>query len=668
MNNKRPLARIRQIMRQNPIATLTALVLSFGGLPLLLYSNSVDQLPDFTLSDLTGTLIATFATEVTLTALVGWYCLLAGLAARFVLVRFYPDDPAGTPPANTLSPNATERQGLVKGPFIVLVTALTAVIWADMLALQMDAAPFVHWRNATMETFVTMGYFVAYATLGSLILFDLRGASVLRRIGRKAIWGLLLISTIFDCVAWVIAQNDTTLVDSANKANPHPIACAWRGIAALSTAGWHESWSIGLSFFVSVVALATAVRRRRANRPGWSVVRAVSVAVAPWILLGVRSVVEANGTWAAWSDETRLPWTVLFGASIVAGAVWLAAELLRRVRLAWQAGLIISVGSRPAWKLVAAKAAMTAAFGTFAAIVMLFVLAIVEGGSPVGQWQTLMTAAALLIILNWIAFSLPGGWKPLAGLCAFSAIVMLFFVPLLGKNPLQFPRLLVTALGFGNRHVASISLSGQQCATLAPYGVHCDKGKDDAITLTNVNIVNRLGTSMQLELLVRTGEPGTVASDAGVAHPASAAFAARGSGRTKPKRTQANYSASPAKATPYSVQTLTLAVQPTGVTGTEQLRKAIYRCDQLLSDKLHAAMDEGASKAGAATGASGASGVQVSGHTKQPVQAAEPMQSFACARITVPKDQVLGYTSAGVRTYEAGLSGYIPVPNKQKKE
>lgn len=653
-------------MRQNPIATLSALVLSFGGLPLLLYSNSVDQLPDFTLSDLTGTLIATFATEVTLAVAVGWYCLLAGLAARFVLVRFYPDDPVGTPPSPVPSPNATVRQGLVKGPFIVLVTVLTVVVWADGGAVGTGVSPFVHWRNTTLEILVSTAYFVAYVTLVCLVLFDWHGTGAIRRIGRKVVWGLLLTATIFDCVAWAIARHDPALVDTVNKTDPHPVAWAWRGMAALLLAGWHGYGPIGLGVLVSVVALAVAVWRWRTNRSGWSVLWMVMVAAAPWGLLGLRKAAEAYGIWAVLSGSTWLPWTILAGAAVAAGSIWLAIELLRRVRRAWQAGRIISVGSRADWKLVAAKATITAAFGFFSTVVMLFVLTIVGSGSPVGRDQTLMVATALLIVLNWIAFSLPRGWKHLAGLCAFSAAVMLFFVPLVGQNPLQFPRLLVTALGFGNRHAASIALSGQQCATLAPYGVHCEKGKDDAITLTNVNIVNRLGTSMQLELLVRTDAPDVAASDGAGAQPVTSASATKGFGKAKPKRAKANHSVSPEKVVPNAVQTLTLVVQPAGVIGAERLRDAIYRCDTLLSDKLQAAKDAAASEAAAPAGASAASGVQA--FEQRPAQVVKSTPPFVCARITVPKDQVLGYTSAGVRTYEAGLSGYIPAPAKQKKE
>ncbi|WP_155632271.1 hypothetical protein [Burkholderia cepacia] len=667
MNNKRVFARIRQFIRQNPIATLSALVLSFGGLPLLLYSNSVDQLPDFTLSDLTGTLIATFATEVTLAAAVGWYCLLAGLAARFVLVRFYPDDPVGTPPSPAPSPNATVRQRLVKGPFVVLVTVLTAVVWVDVGAVGTGVSPFVHWRDTTMEVLVSTAYFVAYITLMCLVLFDWHGTGVIRRIGRKVVWGLLLVATIFSCVAWAIARHDLGLVDTVSKADPHPVAWAWRSIAACSLAGWYGYGAIALGVLASVIALAVAVWRWRMNHSGWSVLRMVMAAVAPWGLLGLCKAAEAYGIRAVLSDNAWLPWTILAGAAVAAGSIWLLIELLRRVRRAWQAGRIISIGSRPGWKLVAAKAVMTAAFGIFSAVVMLFVVTIVGSGSPVERDQTLMTATALLVVLNWIAFSLPRGWKHLAGLCAFSAAVMLFFVPLVGQNPLQFPRLLVTALGFGNRHVASIALSGQQCATLAPYGVHCEKGKDDAITLTNVNIVNRLGTSMQLELLVRTDAAGVAASDAGV-QSLSSAPSAKDSGKAKPKRTKANHPTSSNKAMPNSVQMLTLAVQPAGVIGVERLRNAIYRCDTLLLDKLQAAKDVAASEAVTATGASTATASSVQALGQRSAQVAASTPPFVCARITVPKDQVLGYTSAGVRTYEAGLSGYIPAPAKQKKE
>ena len=72
MTQQQFLTRLVAFGRKNPIVTLSWLVLSCGALPLLFYANGVDQLPDFTLSELTGTLIASFALELMLVPLIGW--------------------------------------------------------------------------------------------------------------------------------------------------------------------------------------------------------------------------------------------------------------------------------------------------------------------------------------------------------------------------------------------------------------------------------------------------------------------------------------------------------------------------------------------------------------------------------------------------------------------
>lgn len=681
MNNKRLLARLRQFVRQYPIAVLSASVLSFGGLPLLVYSNSVDQLPDFTLSELTGTLIATFATEAALAALIGLYCLLAGIAARYTLNYFYPDDPAAAPGADH-SHIAIQREKLVKGAFIVVATVLTMAIWIDILSIPTHASPFAHWHDATMEAFVACAYFAWYAAIAALLLFDWRAPGTIRPRVRAFLWAVFATATLFGVAAYFAARLNPTLVDSSESSSAHPIAHAWRMARDVYVSGLQSvgarvnacptckdtwiygarqvastvSWSIAYQYWLGAVvsgglALVALIKWWNASLSRRGAIRLGAIATVPWAAIGVRWCDERAGPWSAWFTTAHLPWTMLIGSVLVVGVLWGVMKVLARVGRKWRASAATGAGNWAAWKLVLAKAAVTVAFGLCTAFVILFVFAIVGGVRPSVQSQTLMLASSVLVVLNWIAFALPRGRKQFIVLWGLSSCVMLIFVPLMGESPSLFPRLLVTSLGFGNRHVASISLSGQQCATLAPYGVHCEKGKDDAITLTDVNIVNRLGSSVQLELLLRTGSAVT-------AEPANAAARARN--HVNPVSTRAGRPKPVSKSVaPYSVQTLVLAVNPIGIAGAGPQRQLIYQCDQLLLEKLAAAV---------ATANAGMGPGKVARNPANPPHVSvDPQKSLVCARVTVPKDQVLGYTSAGVRTYEAGFSGYIVIPEKPKK-
>ena len=40
------------------------------------------------------------------------------------------------------------------------------------------------------------------------------------------------------------------------------------------------------------------------------------------------------------------------------------------------------------------------------------------------------------------------------------------------------------------------------------------------------------------------------------------------------------------------------------------------------------------------------------------------VESLACVRFVVPKDQLISYERSGARTYGKGYSGYIAVPDK----
>ncbi|MBR8225112.1 hypothetical protein [Burkholderia ambifaria] len=636
--------RLAEFGRKNPIVTLSWLVLSCGALPLLFYANGVEQLPDFTLSELTGTLIASFALELMLLPLIGWYCVLAGLAARAVLNRFYPDVPASTVPGTIVAACAATRQQLVQGKFIVLVSLLTGMIWLDVLSAAGGFSPFSRWQEPAMMVLVSTTYVAAYVAMFGLILFDWRVPGLRRHLVHRALWSLFLFSVLVNVATFLVHRRMHGTAAPAPSPDAHPIAYVadnihdalpdighWfmAGVAWLNTwltriaggewivavfrlvgHGLAEYGAILVCVILSVVALWMSVRRLWYGLHGQQAMNWLCVAVMPWL---IRATLLSLA-----SPDASLAKRIMLGAASVVGVIWMGIWILGTGRQSWHGG---GAAASTGWRLIGVKLLITGMFAGAASIVLVFVLLIVDQGRPDGETMALANAIAPLCLLNWWAFNLRRGWKPLGVVCGLSAFFMLVLVPQISGNPLFFPKLVVRGFGLGYLHADNLALSGQQCATLAPYGVRCNKGKDDAIALTHVNIVNRLGSSVQLELMLRATHG--LAKGAG-AQPSDGVV-------------------------PFRIQTLTIGDDAMPFTDAPFPRKPMAGCDDLLVARLIDAIrsaKEHVTKDGPA------------------LPDEKAVESLACVRFVVPKDQLISYERSGARTYGKGYSGYIAVPDK----
>ncbi|MGN6083987.1 hypothetical protein, partial [Trinickia sp.] len=143
------------------------------------------------------------------------------------------------------------------------------------------------------------------------------------------------------------------------------------------------------------------------------------------------------------------------------------------------------------------------------------------------------------------------------------------------------------------------------------YGVDCDPKKDTSIGLTNVNILNRFGTPMLIELQVQRSPE-----------------AARAASYARPPE-----HASTTPAAPYSLHTenitLSLPSLPKSA-AAEPFTAKQYPCNGLLLDKLRAT-DPGKADA------------------------------LACVKLSIPKEYVLGNTTNGAATYSGDFSQYVRV-------
>ncbi|PXX10801.1 hypothetical protein C7399_12070 [Paraburkholderia tropica] len=148
-----------------------------------------------------------------------------------------------------------------------------------------------------------------------------------------------------------------------------------------------------------------------------------------------------------------------------------------------------------------AKIFTTALFGFAMVLPVLFLWAIVVNGKTELQTYVAVAGCVMLAMLNWLSFAAHRTTVRLLTM-AGALFFCVAFVPLLMQNPTFYPQMVVRMLGLGNIYASSVTLSSQQCATLRPYGVDCEAKKDESITMTNVNILNRLGNSVLMELMV----------------------------------------------------------------------------------------------------------------------------------------------------------------------
>ncbi|KWZ29710.1 hypothetical protein [Burkholderia anthina] len=669
--------RFEKIVDDHPFTLLSLLVLSLGGAPLLLYSVSIGQLPDFTLTDLTGALIAAFVIEIGLAGLFAIYFLFAGFSARFVLDQFYEDNPtASIGQSGSPTQNQQMRDRLLRGRFILLATMLTGLLWGEALA-----SPFVYWIGPALAWLTVVGYLMTYAGLIGLLIDN---ESIATSGRTRVLWSVFAFGAVVLVALQLAARLKPIMVDPALADQAHPLAFACSKLAPVARIGieWITA-HLWIPSVLVVVSVALLVRRRWTGRSASVSNRALRVGLR-WVLgIAIAAFVLASSSWMV--DHARFEWlwqanwlalSVVGAATGVVGLLWLIWRVLRG-RLA-NTSIVGGGGPRllARWngpsKLIVAKLCVTVVFAFCTVWVLLSAYFLVDMTHAKDRAQILFMTISLLSVFNWAAFS-TRGWKTRAGLCVMVAIAAFASVPTIAQNPLLFPRMLVTTLGFGNRHALSMALSGQQCATLAPFGVRCSTGKDGSITLTHVNIVNRLGSSMVIELMLRTDSsadtgPVIARKSATVAQPRAVHVPETGSRRAaKPVPAAASRPSSAVSAN-VSAQTLVLTMAVRDSISHEQG----HGCDPFLLELRTRALKRApvqaekssdktkASGGGAASGTKAVGAVSVMAPTAPLVKDAD----LSCVRITIPKDQVVSYASAGGRSYEAGYSGYIPAAEK----
>ncbi|API73550.1 hypothetical protein AC251_02670 [Ralstonia pseudosolanacearum] len=530
------------------VASVTAL--AFGGLTLLLYAWSIGQLPEFTWNDLTGTLLAVCTTGILVVVLVVAYCLSAGYFARSALEAVYPEAARHVPAERGTASTSTEPYArLIRGPFILGATCFSVLAWVGLLvALSSNRLVSPH------NDHLLLALFAALVAVAILMLVDWRRFSTQWvRYTLLSVLSGAIATVIVIITAWSVGPSSLVMKNAAKAS----------GQAA--TVEWSSYWVAALDHVAGI---------------------GMSVAIGVAVLLNLGWIVSTVGRGLLWIAHL-IPWK---------WPNWLVGAMT------WTSHVV--AGDAPDRRLIRAKVYVTFWFWLFASAVLLMADTMAAMGNARDWSLNFFFIATLLTVLNWASFSVRQ-WRGRAGLGLVTATLVFLSYPLVARNPIMFPKMIVAMLGLGNERLVSIALSSKQCATLAPYGVNCVADNERAITLTDVNLLSRLGGSMVLELLLKDD-------------------AVEGDGSRATSTAQRPLSEGEA---PRAIRTL-VATQQMGPNSS-----AAEKCDKLLVSQLQSSD-------------------------------VANVKALRCVVLVVPKDQVLGYTKANLRTYRGEYTAYEPSPAK----
>ncbi|MBB6580363.1 hypothetical protein [Ralstonia solanacearum] len=444
------LGAVQDVAPKNLPTILLSAALAFGGLPLLAYAWSINQLPDFTWNDLTGTLLAVCTTGTLVVTLIVAYCLSAGYFGRIALESVYPEA-ANHIPAKSEGPDmpGAPYVQLIRGPFILGVTCFSTLTWVGLF-LSMSSEQLVSPHDERLFG----ALFVALFAVAVLVLFDWRRFR--RQWVRHGLFSLLCgaIATFVTIItAWSVGAGSLVTKRQENVSD-QAAAIDWTSVwtAALNHALW-----IGMVAIMGTVAL---------------------------INLGVITSSVGRGVRGI---SRQISWRP---------PACLMAAMTRAFH--------ILVGEASDRKLVRAKMWIALWFCIFSSAVFFTAGNMASIGNAHDWGRNFIFVSTMLTVLNWISFSVRK-WEERASLGLIAAAMIFAICPLVTQNPIMLPKMIVSMLGLGNERLASIGLSSKQCAALAPYGVNCVPDNELAVTLVNVNLLSRLGGSMVLELLIKDG-------------------------------------------------------------------------------------------------------------------------------------------------------------------
>ncbi len=264
----------------------------------------------------------------------------------------------------------------------------------------------------------------------------------------------------------------------------------------------------------------------------------------------------------------------------------------------------------------------------FSWLPMMLALEFAKLNGPAHAIRTLGTLVLYLAIFNLAFFSMASIKHNFFKACLTAIAFLAATVMIPMQQPTVIPKSVVFVLGLGNFHSSSILLSSLQCPRLAMYGIQCQPSKDDAIIVTNVNILNRMGSTATLEFQVRREGPAIdKALEAAKLSTSADVMDPVGNGRTQP----------PILASAQSADDFMGGNPQQGII-------AAHRCDASIASWLRSPWEEQSS--------------QSANHTKY--------VRLSCVTINIPADQLIDFDKDGTRSYRGGYSEFIAQRASQK--
>ncbi|QFS40169.1 MULTISPECIES: hypothetical protein [Burkholderia] len=552
----------KEYAKNNPIVAIGFVSTGSGGLLLLWYCCLIGQIPEFTLGDVTGLFAAAFVTGVLVVGALSFSYVAPAIVSRYLLEQVLPEKPEYA--------HVFDKRTQTIEPTVQAFKTMRSEIFSPSFLFAVTALPVLIFSLLLPSQGVADFIWPVDPTLVKLImLLQLVFAVVLVIFGNEIIpWirnTLRLLLCFGFCALVFLYLSHRVGLDPTHPLLPTPDKASPQD----------EDNSIILS--TSLV------------RPYVYVIVIFLATFATYLLAKVEMTGERN----------------------------------RRIKDA-NAGPPRQPTAKPSMRV--ARLAVAVPYTFFSLLPLMLALQLAQANGPAHAVRALGLMIAYLAMFNVMYFQLVNVRRQLwiSGLAAIGV----FFATsnMASQSMAMIPKAPVNALELGNFRASSISLSSTQCSSLALYGVKCEPKKDEAITLTNVNILSRIGSTVVLELQVRRDEPGTTHQPL--------ALPARNDSRSASDVLNRTV-----------LHTSTDALDYTSKDHKATLIKA-RNCDAATASWLRAPW------------------------TDEPLRSMErdKYDRLRCVTISMPKSQLLSYTREGTRNYRGEFSEFVQMQSISKSK
>jgi hypothetical protein len=136
---------------------------------------------------------------------------------------------------------------------------------------------------------------------------------------------------------------------------------------------------------------------------------------------------------------------------------------------------------------------------------LLYVITVSRAGMRVHLDASIVIGFLSLLICNMVIQNSQKNRFVIAIGFSLATLCIVAVIPVFTGNGLLFPNIIVKSMGIGNVNAQNMTISYKQCVALQPFSdINCadDVNENAQISLQNVNVLSRMGSSVLIELLV----------------------------------------------------------------------------------------------------------------------------------------------------------------------